>query len=185
MATMNYVCSTSNGERTFIGCQSAREGGIGKFIDDFQKDIQIWFQFPLSKGGRKERRERKEPTKSKVHHRIFYGMWTDGPQVGWRIPQCVIVNARRDGSRRIERFKLMDGPCRCASGEKTEPSRGWKRRNVSNVKNTQFIVLYDWSDRSHTHHPVISIPGGHRSLEDASDGSSAPKKRRRFKLLEF
>lgn len=60
MATMNYVCSTSNGERTFIGCQSAREGGIGKFIDDFQKDIQIWFQFPLSKEGRKEGMEGSE-----------------------------------------------------------------------------------------------------------------------------
>lgn len=56
----NYVCSTLNGKHTpALLWMAAREGGIGKFIDDFQKNIQIWFQFPLPAAEWRGHRNRK------------------------------------------------------------------------------------------------------------------------------
>lgn len=147
----------ANAHPHFYPIDRVSEGGIGKFIDDFQKHIQIWFQFPL----------RAIENESPGH-------------VQWP-PLCAQDTSGGVSDHRILSTAASSSSSGVAMCHPSQERSDWKPRiwwilltrgriNVS--KDTRFIVpplraIRLLVEYGRAHHPVISIPRD-ESLRDSS-----------------
>lgn len=138
MATIHYVCSTLNRKthtRTFMGIdREGDEGGIGKFIDDFQKNIQIWFRFPL------RAIETESPPPANILQDTFIGILYVCSTAGYYLYGACVIPAEE----RLKAAHLVNNITHWTTVRK---------RNVSTIycSSSQFEVASVWTCTSSGH----------------------------------